>query len=282
MSRNLEFTPMIEGEFVNTTTLTLVRNAGLRALTVRTEGLSAKVKSSKDDIVTSGDTAVSEVLRDGLGNLFSGITFIDEEVSDTHAYTINHNQVGMFAVIDPIDGTGNYFAGNENWGVSVGFARDGEIVGGIIYHPEVNRIYYAERGRGAFVNDTRLKVSDVEHFEGCAPIFDMPYESEREEWEQTEAILALLKELKTQKPLKLGSKVVETMRIADGEKDFFFHLRASSWDVAAAISIVTEAGGKVTNVRGEPYALFEEDIVISNGVLDLTPFYSVVREVKSS
>ena len=72
------------------------------------------------------------------------------------------------------------------------------------------------------------------------------------------------------------------MKVAEGEADFFFMLKTKPWDVAAALSIVSEAGGHLKNIKGEPYKLFEENIVLTNGAIDLRLFFAKAQAIKKA
>ncbi|GEM_PF-1921522 len=287
---NLEFKSMIEGDFVNSNVLTAVKQAGKTALEVRDRGLVAKQKASKEDLVTQGDLLVTQQLKSSLTVLFGDIVFMDEETSETHGLNLQTDKT--IAVVDPIDGTGNYYesymnsqrpeseqkAGTENWGLSVGFVKNGEVVGGVIYQPELDRIYYTERGKGAYLDHKRLHVNETAQVTDSQPYFDFPYPHDKVEYDQTTRLLSLLEsQLHTKKPVKLGSQVIEIMQVAEGNADFFFCLKTKPWDVAAAVSIISESGGITTNKYGTPYRLFEENIVFKNATIDLTQFYESVE-----
>lgn len=268
-----------EGEYVNQKTISLVKVCGQKAIEIRNKGLSAEVKSSKEDIVTKGDTEITEILKSELSKTFPDINYLDEETSSTHELKSFTGK--FFAVIDPIDGTSNYFNNNENWGVSVGFVNNGEIIGGIIYQPDLNKMYCCEKGKGAFLNGQRLSTSKQKTLNGSVPYFDFPYPKDKDEYELTQKFIDRLPQLlQTEKPIKLGSQVIEIMKVAEGNADLFFMFKTKPWDVAAAISIVSEAGGLYTNSSGESYSLFEEDIVISNGQIDLNPFFETVYKTR--
>jgi myo-inositol-1(or 4)-monophosphatase len=269
---NFEPNTALEGDFVNQKTLHAIVNAGKKAMEVRSAGLTAEEKTSKEDIVTMGDIAVSSALASALTELFPDIKIIDEEVEGSHKLNIDE---GLFAVIDPIDGTTNYFNGDENWATSLGFLKDGVLVGGIIYQPQTGSLFYAEKGKGAFKGDRRISVSETTSFDQSSIVFDYPYPKDKLEYETIGKIETILRQ-KGFNPTKLGSQVVELSRVADGSADFFFMFATKPWDIAAGVVIVEEAGGRSTNFKGLPYKPFEKSIVLSNGALELSPFYDLV------
>jgi len=272
-----EFSPKFEGEFVNAQTLKIVREAGQVAQKLQTGNLESITKTCKEDFVTQGDLEVTRILKQQLPKIIPDLIFIDEESSETHDIKINSEE--LYVVIDPIDGTTNYFNGAKEWGVSVGFVKDGQCVAGIIFQPSLNKIFYAELGKGAYINNKQLKVSDQATLSNCSPQYDFPYPKDKIEYDRTSKIISRFPQLQTQKPIRLGSQVIAIMKVAETESDFFFHLKTKPWDVAAAIAILTEAGGRVLNMKGESYKLFDDDIVFSNQNLNLNPFFDLIKSM---
>jgi myo-inositol-1(or 4)-monophosphatase len=271
-------------EVLSTQLLTDIVAAGSFSLTLREEGLEATQKLSKTDLVTNGDTAVSKELTRILRGHFHDIAFLDEEASKTHSLDVKRER--MVAVIDPIDGTTNYSKGfvegsqdspNENWGVSVGMVLEGELVAGVIYQPSLAALFYAEKGKGAYRNGVRMTASTTVKLGVDSLIYAIPYSHDTKEFNATTRAIQRIKEMGIN-PIVLGSQVIEAMYVAQGLRDVFMMFKTKPWDIAAAISIVTEAGGRVTTVFGEPYELFEETILLSNGAIDTSDLVRIARE----
>ncbi len=273
------------GEILRPDFLRSVVEAGNLALNVRQEGLTSEVKSTKEDIVTRGDLAVSSMLRERLSQLFPGIVFIDEEVPESDSLDITAH--AMVAIIDPIDGTTNYYnkgekdsseaPANPNWAVSVGITREGKLHAGVIYQPMLQKLFYAERGRGAYMNGKRLHVSTTQSLSDARLIYDYPYPKDKKEYELTGRVLAALEPQITSAE-RLGSAVVETMEVAEGKSDFFMLLRTQPWDVAAAAVIVEEAGGTAFNATGEPFKIGNRSIVLTNGKIEIAPLIHLIYQ----
>ncbi len=273
-----------EGEVVNERFLKCMRDAGALALEVRQKGLSAEVKSSKEDIVTEGDRTISLLLQKQLTELFPGIEFIDEEDAGSDKSAIPARS--MVAIIDPIDGTSNYYnngvaesatPANPNWGISVGIVKNGEICGGAICQPSLQKLFYAEKDRGAYVNGKRLATSTTKSFADARMTYDYPYPKDEREYDLTARVLERL-HTSILSAEKLGSQVIEAMEVAQGKSDFFLHLKTKPWDVAAAVAIVTEAGGKALNITGEPFRIADQSIILTNGAIDTSSLIHIINQ----
>lgn len=241
--------------------LTEVIAAGNVALALQKGNLQVEVKSSKDDLVTNADKIVSNKVQTALAAQFQGIKFVDEESQVTHI-NAGHLDEGIVAIIDPIDGTRNFYEGNPNWGVSVGIMEDGVLVAGIIYQPQTQTLYYAEKGKGAYMNGQLLHVANngFPH----SVMYSFPYASDANEYSATQAVLDRM-QAKGIEIKRLGSQVIEVMQVAQGKADAFFHLKTKPWDMAAALCILLEAGGSVYTPQGEPYRLFGESVLMTSG-----------------
>ncbi len=157
----------------------------------------------------------------------------------------------------------------------MGVIKDGQIYAGIIYQPQAHKIYYAEKGKGAYVNGYKLKVSATEKSEGAALIYSPTYSKDKEAFELTNIVIDRLKKEIHMSTETLGSQVIETMQVAEGEKDVFIHFKTKPWDIAAAVAIVFEAGRKAYNTKGENYILFEDTILLTNGKLDISQIVKI-------
>ncbi|HET9946731.1 MAG TPA: inositol monophosphatase [Patescibacteria group bacterium] len=285
-SHSLSLTPEeFHGEIIVPDVFNAVISAGNLALEVREQGLRAQVKSTKEDLVTQGDRYVSEALKKSLGVLFPGIAVLDEERTETHG--IDLKAQGMVAIIDPIDGTSNYYSGylemdeskkNPYWGVSVGIMKNGELVAGVIFQPQLQKIYYAEKGKGAYMNGKRIHVSNIHSLAGAKLIYSSPYPKDKEAFFSSARVIERIETETSMQAETLGSQVIEAMQVAEGKKDAFLHLCTKPWDMAAAVVIAREAGGRIMTAFGTEYPLFGPAILISNSNLDVSPITSLVGE----
>ncbi len=166
-------------------------------------------------------------------------------------------------VIDPLDGSRNYINGNPFFAVSIALLKRGEIQLGVIYAHVLKELYVAEKGKGAFLNGRKINVSNVSALSqsyllscegGC--------KTNRRIAEIYAQFLPKVKDLR-----KLGSAALEAAFVASGRSDAYLVVRSSFWDVAAAILLVKEAGGMVTNFAGSHWGREENDLIFSNGLI---------------
>ena len=200
-------------------------------------------KGRHADFVTEGDVAVQAYLIDELSKAFPDARFLAEEGEGqqlTDAFTF---------IIDPIDGTTNYFRRRRCSMISVGAVENRQPAFGMIYDPYRDELYHAAPGRGAWCNDERLRAADVP-FEkaliglGTAPyyeeLFDLTGRSFR-------ALLPRVADLR-----RTGSACMDMCDVAAGRSDGHFEWRLQPWDYCAATLLVEEAGGRCGNILGGP------------------------------
>jgi myo-inositol-1(or 4)-monophosphatase len=176
--------------------------------------------------------------------------------------------------IDPLDGTTNYARGLPGFSVSVGMAQRGIMQCGAVYDPLSDQLFTAARGQGAFLNERPLRISDTETLMESIVMLDWPREQALRE--TSARFLARLAPL-VDTVRSRGSAALGICGIAAGWADAYFQFTLSPWDVAAGVLIVEEAGGKVTDMHGQPYHLHQPSWLVSNGrihqaLLDLRPY----------
>ena len=214
------------------------------AAAVMTAGnFTVSYKGNPDNLVTTKDVAVEAYIKSALSAAIPDLGFIGEEedfAADalTHAYT---------AVVDPIDGTMNFTRQMNLSVVSVALLRDGAPYIGVVCNPYTSELFYAERGKGAFLNGKPIHVSSRPLREACyftawslykkeyaPPCFDIA----REVYADTGDIR------------RLGVCALELCYLAAGRGELYFEIRVFPWDFAAAEVILTEAGGYIGTLGG--------------------------------
>ncbi|MBD3184692.1 inositol monophosphatase [Candidatus Poribacteria bacterium] len=164
-------------------------------------------------------------------------------------------------IIDPLDGTHNYIYGINVFGVSIALECKGEIILGVIDLPYSQELYYAEKGKGAYLNDEKIEVSHRPFSEALA-IYDSTLHT------QKELKMGMLSEL-VEKAFGLrmtGSAVRNLTYIADGTADFIVEFSDKPWDFAAGGLILEEAGGKMTTLEGDDWSPYNQGYIGSNGI----------------
>lgn len=202
-------------------------------------------KEGHANFVTDADTAVQSFLLQELSRVVPGATFFAEEQQNNclgEDYTF---------LIDPIDGTTNFFRGHRCSAISVALLLHREPVLGMVYDPYHNRLFHAVKGKGAFCGDTPIHVSEIPFSQGLINVGTSPYYPEEAEKTLTAAKELLLRCADLRRS---GSAALDLCSVAAGHTDMFFEYRLSPWDYAAASFIISEAGGKYGAFDGEAFS----------------------------
>ena len=209
----------------------LVRSAS-EIMRIKPEHIRQKGNAS--DYVTEADVRVQEVLSKGLTEILPGSELCGEE-SDEH---IVHD--GDVWIVDPIDGTSNFIRDLGASVISVGLMRHGELVSGVIYNPYRDEMFCAEKGCGAWLNGTRIHVSERDfahsHFCTAMSVYDKS---------QAEACFSILRRVyySCDDMRRFGAAAFELAQLAAGRVELYFEMRLCPWDCAAAAVLIEEAGG---------------------------------------
>jgi myo-inositol-1(or 4)-monophosphatase len=214
-------------------------------------------KGSPTNLVTEMDRRAEALIIEALQAEFPTHSILSEE----------RGRVGPASshrwIIDPLDGTTNYAHGFPVYAVSIALEVDGEVVLGVGYDPTLDECFVAERGRGAFFNGERLRVSETPTLNESLLATGFPY-NVRETQDNNLAEYAAFS-LRSQGVRRTGSAVLYLCSVAAGRLDGYWELRVGPWDVAAGLLMVEEAGGRVTDLQGEKLDLNNPKIVASNG-----------------
>ena len=221
----------------------IVRNAG-EIYKNAGEDLGVEEKGSAVNLVTRYDKMIQDFLVEEFLKLLPEASFFDEEGEGDKFLTD-----GYCFIIDPIDGTTNFIKGYQHSAISVGLAKDKELIIGVVMDPDLDNIFYAEKGKGAFLNGKPISVSgcDMEHslvlFGTC------PYEHElaHRTFEITEEIFYKAVEVR-----RGGSAALDICYVAAGKADLYYELILRPWDWAGAVLILNEAGGIASTCEGKP------------------------------
>uniref|UniRef100_UPI004047C5EB inositol monophosphatase family protein n=1 Tax=Aliarcobacter sp. TaxID=2321116 RepID=UPI004047C5EB len=216
---------------------------------------------AKKDLVTVYDVAVENFLKEKFSKEYPEFNIIAEE-SNNIDIEFNNS-----IIIDPIDGTTNFVNGVPHTAISVGVYKDKKPFIAVVYNPILEELYEAEIGKGSFCNGVKLQVSDESEFQKALMSTGFPYTSGTCEDDLNDVI----KKIKDILPLcqdirRLGSAALDLCYVARGTYEGYYEMNLKAWDVSAGILILTESGGKVSNINGNEYTLFEDKyIVATNG-----------------
>ncbi len=168
-------------------------------------------------------------------------------------------------IIDPLDGTTNFVHGYPSYAVSIGvWAQDQPQVSVVVELP-LNNVYAAVRGAGATCNEKPIHVSPVKELSQALLVTGFGYEHNHL-WHTNMDLFKQLTDL-TQGVRRLGSAAVDLCHVASGKVDAFWELDLHPWDTAGGVLLVQEAGGIVTTMRGDPYSIYDKQILASNSAL---------------
>jgi len=181
-------------------------------------------------------------------------------------------------IIDPLDGTTNYFRGYPCFCVSIGLEVDGEVKLGVVYNPVLDELFHAERGGGAFLNGKPISVSRVNDLNRSFLCTGFPYDVR----EYADFYLRYFREfiIRSFAIRRPGSAAIDLSYLAAGRFDGFWELKLHPWDVAAGSLIITEAGGKITDFKGGLFGIYSGEMLASNGLIH-EEMLEVIREVNS-
>jgi myo-inositol-1(or 4)-monophosphatase len=172
---------------------------------------------------------------------------------------------GFLWIIDPLDGTTNYAHGYPSFAVSIALERSGEIVLGVVYDPMRDETFWAETGRGAFLNGRQIRVSKTGSLIRSLLATGFPYDRVTSLDNNINYFTALL--MASQEVRRSGSASLDLCSVAAGRLDGYWELKLHPWDVAAGSLIVREAGGVVSDFSGTRFSIHDQEIVASNGVI---------------
>ncbi len=211
------------------------------------------------DLVTEYDVAVEKRLTESLKKAFPDFTVVGEESTKE----ITHPKKAIY--VDPIDGTTNFIHGLPFCAISVGMWEDGKPLAGVVYNPVLDECFSAELGCGAFLNGQKISVSKQTDFQQSLIATGFPYTKVQKGKDYEWVLNTMAKMLPVTRDIRrLGAASIDLCYVACGKFEAYYECNLKPWDVAAGILIVQEAGGKITNEKGEARTLDDHIIVSSN------------------
>ena len=208
-----------------------------------------------NDFVTEVDKASEAVIIETLLAAYPGHGILAEESGQLHGAKDSE----YIWIIDPLDGTTNFIHGFPSYCVSIGLAFNGKMEHGVVYDPTRNDLFTATKGRGAFLNDRRLRVSKRTRLGDCLISTGFPFRP----GDNFQAYLDMMGELMPRCAglRRPGAAALDLAYVAAGYTDGFFEAGLQTWDMAAGSLLVTEAGGLVGNFTGEANYLAQQECV---------------------
>jgi myo-inositol-1(or 4)-monophosphatase len=218
-------------------------------------------KKGPIDLVTAADLEVEHEFRQLIASRFPGHLVLGEEQGPGAGAARSRFRW----IIDPIDGTTNFAHGIALFCASIALGIDGRLEIGVVYDPIAEELFTAERGQGAWLNGLPLRVSDCSDLIDSLLCTGFPYSVHEERRQMVEVFAAFLGQ--AQGVRRLGSAALDLCYVAAGRFDAFWEENLHPWDMAAAVVIIDEAGGRVSNYDDAPLDIFARQIIASNGRL---------------
>ncbi len=234
-------------------------------------------------------TTAAGILKENFGKISSTdirvksrndfLTFVDEKTEDKiigiirseyPAHSFLAEESGSYVqksdyewIIDPLDGTKNYITGIPIFAISIALRYKMNIQLGVIYDPMREELFFAERNKGAFLNQNRIQVSDNDRLENCLLATGFPFKNKQFLPIYMHCFQDLFRYCSGMR--RMGAAAIDLAYLAAGRFDGFWEIGLSPWDVAAGALIIEEAGGRITDFWGEVSYLNNAYTVASNG-----------------
>jgi myo-inositol-1(or 4)-monophosphatase len=211
------------------------------------------------NLVTDADISSEKLILELLNAEYPDCSVVSEESSASAPIA------GYTWVIDPLDGTNNYTFGIPFFCVNVALVKGEDILLGVTYDPVRGELFRAEKGRGAYLNDSPIRVSKGSLFQTSLIGLDLGYSIER-----GGEILDVVKRLwgQVHSVRIMGSASLGLAYVACGRVNLYFHRYLFPWDIASGLLLIREAGGEVTDWKGKPASFQTTEMVASNGRLN--------------
>lgn len=207
------------------------------------------------DFVSNADLKAQEILRTELAKARPEFGFIMEEGDE------KQTDKPFRWIIDPLDGTTNFLHAVPHWAISVAAAQGDQIIAGMVYNPISDEMFWAEKGVGAYCNHQRLRVSARKDLSECLIATGIPFKGHD--------IPDFIPQLTRIAPQvagtrRFGSAALDLAFVAAGRFDGYWESGVNSWDIAAGLLLVSEAGGKITSLKPNATPLASGALLASN------------------
>ncbi len=251
--------------------------AGKIVMKFREKGFQTQTKNDSFDFVTSADIKSEEYIIKRLSKEFPNDSILSEERG-----RIGNSNSSIW-MVDPLDGTKDFKNGGTGFSIMIGLCQDGKPVFGVVYAPAKRLLYFAQKGKGSYLRvdgkDHKLSVSSKKYLKEAIMVTRIPHNEKREEDKFEELFNVKEKIPESSVGIKLGL-------IASGKADFHVNsnFRANKWDTCAPQIILEEAGGKITDLYGNPLDYNQSEnkwsnsFVASNKILHKL----IIKKIKES
>ncbi len=236
-------------------------------------------KKARNDFLSYVDERAEEKIISIISNTYPGHSFLAEETGKST------KESDYQWIIDPLDGTTNYLAGIPIFAVSIGLQYKNELILGVINDPVHNELFWAEKGKGAFINEQKIEISSAKILSDSFIATGFPFKAKQLLPEYLQAWKNIF--LPSIGMRRMGAAAIDLAYVAAGRFDGFWEIGLSPWDMAAGALIVREAGGIVSDFWNNDYFLNTGYIIADNGrihdelinvIQEAFPFYKSTKE----
>lgn len=217
-------------------------------------------RKGPSDFVSAADQKAERIVREELQKARPDFGFLMEESGEIKGKDASHR-----FIVDPLDGTTNFLHGLPHWAVSIALEREGEIIAGVIYEPVHDEMFWAEKGAGAFLNHTRLRVSSRRALADSLIATGIPFKGHGNAPVFLQQLEALMGQVAGTR--RWGAASLDLAYTAAGRFDGFFEADLKPWDMAAGLLLVTEAGGFVSEIGPGKSPLSSGSVLAANANL---------------
>lgn len=221
------------------------------------------------DFVSKADIAAEKILKEELMGARPTYGWLAEEGGETPGEDPTRRWI-----VDPLDGTTNFLHGLPHWAISIALEHKGKIISGVIYDPAKDEMFFAEKGTGAWMNETRIRVSARHRMIESIFATGLPFAGRADLPETLQDLARLLPA--TAGVRRFGSAALDMAYVAAGRYEGFWERRLNAWDLAAGIIIVKEAGGLAESLDPEASIVESGEVVCANEPI-FESFAKVVR-----
>ena len=212
------------------------------------------------DFVTSADKRTEKILIDELRKAHPEYGFVTEESG-----ILNKSNIKNRWIIDPIDGTMNFLNGIPQFAISIGYEEDGEIKSGVIFNPITNEMFCAEKGNGAYLNNSRIRVSKKKKIKDALLVTGGPKGASKIKDKIFSEYIKISNNVSNVR--KFGSAALDIAYVACGRFDGYWQRELNYWDIAAGIIILKEAGGFVDFFEEDLNLPLKKNILATNSII---------------
>lgn len=220
------------------------------------EQLQVSIKGPAN-FVSAADHKAEDIIFKELSKSRGTYGFLMEERGEIIGADKSHRWI-----VDPLDGTTNFLHSNPLFAVSIGLEREGQLVAGVIYNPASDELFTAEKGKGAYMNDRRLRVAARKSLGDALVTTGIPHRGREGKARYLKEMDLLMNEVAGIR--RTGSAALDLAFVAAGRFDAYWEHNLQPWDVAAGIVIAREAGAFVTDLTGSDKMMESGDVMAAN------------------